>query len=406
MRERDNYFAEIERPPAKVLRSVRHTTGPLSQRGILDIAAQLGFTLHYVTDLPGSTRSVTDLRNRRIYLPQVASGKGHDPRAVVLQTLGHFVLGHEDPADYGDFLRQRVEANYFAAALLMPEKFAVDFLREAKADRALAIDDFRDAFGVSYETAAHRFTNLATHHFGIPVHFTRVHESGVGLQGVRERRRALPGRRDRRDRGAADRAAGGPRGRCSRPRTRTRRSTSSPTRRPAPTGARCTWSRPASGEFSVTVGHAVRARPLVPRRRHDPAHRLALPRPGLLPAAAGRPGGPVGRARLAERAGALAPAGGAAAGHVPRRRRAGRLRVPAAARRRRRVAPGRPAGIEKLHSVSLLLTLFNLCWANSRRSVHQSEDVDTSGGDAPALSHGRPGRPHPGLPSPMKRRAS
>jgi hypothetical protein len=132
-----------------------------------------------VPDLPGSTRSVTDLRNRRIFLPQVASGKGHDPRAVVLQTLGHFVLGHEDPADYGDFLRQRVEANYFAAALLMPERFATAFLREAKADRALAIDDFRDAFGVSYETAAHRFTNLATRHFGIPVHFLRVHESGT-----------------------------------------------------------------------------------------------------------------------------------------------------------------------------------------------------------------------------------
>ncbi|WP_305788932.1 helix-turn-helix domain-containing protein [Symbioplanes lichenis] len=179
MRERDNYFADIEQAAATVLQSVKHTTGPLSQRGILDIAAHLGFTLHYVPDLPGSTRSVTDLRHNRIYLPQVASNKGHDPRAVVLQTLGHFVLGHNDPADYGDFLRQRVEANYFAAALLMPEKFAVQFLRAARADRALAIDDLRDAFGVSYETAAHRFTNLATHHFGIPVHFVRVHESGT-----------------------------------------------------------------------------------------------------------------------------------------------------------------------------------------------------------------------------------
>jgi predicted transcriptional regulator/transcriptional regulator with XRE-family HTH domain len=179
MRERDNYFAEIEQAAAGVLRAVRQQTGPLSQRGILDIAAHLGFTLHYAGDLPASTRSVTDLRNRRVYLPQVASGTGHDPRAVVLQTLGHFVLGHADPAGYGDFLRQRVEANYFAAALLMPEKFAVEFLQGARADKALAIDDLRDAFGVSYETAAHRFTNLATHHFGIPVHFARVHESGT-----------------------------------------------------------------------------------------------------------------------------------------------------------------------------------------------------------------------------------
>ena len=179
MRERGNYFADIERAAATVLLAVRQQTGPLSQRGILDIAAHLGFTLHYVNDLPASTRSVTDLRHRRVYLPQVASGTGHDPRAVVLQTLGHFVLGHADPADYGDFLRQRVEANYFAAALLMPERFAVDFLREARSDKALAIDDLRDAFGVSYETAAHRFTNLATHHFGIPVHFARVHEGGT-----------------------------------------------------------------------------------------------------------------------------------------------------------------------------------------------------------------------------------
>jgi len=179
MRERDNYYDDIERTAAEVLGAVRHTTGPLSQRGILEIAAHLGFHLRYVPDLPRSTRSITDLANRRIYLPQGGVSGGHDPRAIVLQTLGHFAIGHTDPRSYGDFLRQRVEANYFAAALLMPERFAADFLTRAKADRALAIEDLRDAFGVSYETAAHRFTNLATHHLGISVHFIRVHESGT-----------------------------------------------------------------------------------------------------------------------------------------------------------------------------------------------------------------------------------
>ena len=248
MRERDNYFAEIEQAAAEVLRAVRHTTGPLSQRGILDIAAHLGFTLHYVADLPGSTRSVTDLRHRQIYLPQVASGKGTTRARCVLQTLGHFVLGHADPADYGDFLRQRVEANYFAAALLMPEKFATDFLRAAKADRALAIEDFRDAFGVSYETAAHRFTNLATHHFGIPVHFSRVHESGIDLQGVRERRRAL----------SRPTSPGAIEGQpvCRRWAARTVFDAADPYLVVLPvhrhagrarTGARCTWSRRRSG---------------------------------------------------------------------------------------------------------------------------------------------------------------
>jgi predicted transcriptional regulator/transcriptional regulator with XRE-family HTH domain len=179
MRERDNYYAEIEHAAAEVLRAIRHPTGALSQRGLRDIAEQLGFAIHYVADLPHSTRSVTDLRHRRIYLPQARSPGGHDPRAIVLQALGQFVLGHEDPAGYGDFLRQRVEANYFAAAILMPEEYAVAFLRQAKDDRALAIEDLRDTFGVSYERAAHRLTNLATHHLGIRMHFMRVHESGT-----------------------------------------------------------------------------------------------------------------------------------------------------------------------------------------------------------------------------------
>ena len=46
----------------------------------------------------------------------------HTPRTILLQTLGHFVLGHATPRDFADFLRQRVEANYFAAAVLVPER--------------------------------------------------------------------------------------------------------------------------------------------------------------------------------------------------------------------------------------------------------------------------------------------
>ncbi len=61
----------------------------------------------------------------------------------------------------------------------MPEAHVVPALREAKERRALSIEDLRDAYSVSYETAAHRFTNLATVHLGIPVHFLKVHESGT-----------------------------------------------------------------------------------------------------------------------------------------------------------------------------------------------------------------------------------
>jgi XRE family transcriptional regulator, fatty acid utilization regulator len=178
MRDRNNYFAEIERIAGEISAAVDHSGGPLTERGVAELTAHLGFTLHRVPDLPTATRSITDMRHRRIYLPST-DRSAHDPRTIVLQTLGHFALDHADPANYADFLRQRVEANYFAAALLMPEAAAVDFLQRAKAQKALAIEDLRDTFAVSYETAAHRFTNLATHHLGLPVHFMRVGEDGV-----------------------------------------------------------------------------------------------------------------------------------------------------------------------------------------------------------------------------------
>ena len=178
MRARGNYFADIEARAGRIGAAVGRRGGPLTDRGVSAITEHLGFTVHRVADLPRSTRSIIDARHRRIFLP-VGGRAGSDPRTIVLQTLGHVALDHTEPSSYADFLRQRVEVNYFAAALLVPERAAVDFLRDAKEDRALAIDDLRDAFAVSYETAAHRFTNLATEHLDIPVHFMRVGEDGV-----------------------------------------------------------------------------------------------------------------------------------------------------------------------------------------------------------------------------------
>ncbi|MBB2995216.1 putative transcriptional regulator/DNA-binding XRE family transcriptional regulator [Paeniglutamicibacter cryotolerans] len=178
MRESNNYYRDIEAEAQKMLDAVGHSAGPLSHHVAADIAEHLGFSLRFVGDLPHSTRSVTDLKNRRIFLTQ--GGKSdHDPRSVLLQAVGHYVLGHRTPEDYSDFLRQRVYTNYFAAALQMPEKATVDFLARAKSRKELAIEDVRDAFAVSYESAAHRFTNLATEHLGITTHFQKVHESGI-----------------------------------------------------------------------------------------------------------------------------------------------------------------------------------------------------------------------------------
>ena len=178
MRREHNHFPELEAHAVRILEAVRHPGGPLTQRSASDIAAHLGFTIHYVPDLPQTTRSVADLKHGRLYLSSRISAKG-DPRTAVLQALSSRILGHAEPTSYAEFLRQRVETNYLTGALLIPEAHAVPFLQDAKSRRAISIEDLRDAYSVSYETAAHRFTNLATRHLDIPVHFLKVHESGT-----------------------------------------------------------------------------------------------------------------------------------------------------------------------------------------------------------------------------------
>ena len=180
MRSKGNYFHEIEGLAADALDAVGYPgAGPVSPRLLSDMAAHFGFTVHPVMDLPGAARSLTDLRHGRIYIPQRDEFDTRQARTVVLQTLGHFALDHADPADFGEFLRQRVEANYFAGAVLLPERASVPTLQAAKKTRQLSIEDLGEIFGVSYEMAAHRFTNLSTHHLDIPVHFIRSDAEGV-----------------------------------------------------------------------------------------------------------------------------------------------------------------------------------------------------------------------------------
>ena len=178
MRERANYFPEIEKAAASALERSGYSGGALSQGMLMSVVAQHGFSVRFVADLPRSVRSLTDLRSSRLYVKQEPVG-GHSPRAVILQALGHFLLGHDTPRDYADFLRQRVEANYFAAATLIPEAPAVSFLRSAMEHRDLAVEDLVDVYSVSYEMAAHRVTNLISHHLELPCHFVKNDATGV-----------------------------------------------------------------------------------------------------------------------------------------------------------------------------------------------------------------------------------
>jgi transcriptional regulator with XRE-family HTH domain len=179
MREIDNYLPDIERLAEKHLKSAGHVSGALTHRTVSVMAEQLGFELLYVDDIPHSARSVTDLENGRIYLPPASIPGGHGLRSMALQAMAHRLLGHRPPTDYADFLQQRLEINYFAACCLMPESNAVAFLQQAKKDRDLAVEDFRDAFGVTHEAAGMRMTNLLTRHLGIALHFLRADGSGA-----------------------------------------------------------------------------------------------------------------------------------------------------------------------------------------------------------------------------------
>ncbi len=158
------------------------TAGPgaVSERSITDVAAYFGFTIARVQDLPPSTRSISDVGHRVIYVPQRnLTGGTRSARSVIAQTLGHFALGHKDPADFEGYVRQRVEANYFAGAMLAPEKPVVRVLAEAKEREDISVEDLGEMFYISYEMAAHRLTNLITHHFGIPIHFQRSDAEGL-----------------------------------------------------------------------------------------------------------------------------------------------------------------------------------------------------------------------------------
>jgi XRE family transcriptional regulator, fatty acid utilization regulator len=179
MRQADNHLPEIEVLAEEQVRAAGHVSGALTHREVSVMAERLGFELIYVSDLPHSARSVTDLEHGRIYLPPASIPGGHGLRSMALQAMAHRLLGHDQPTDYADFLRQRLEINYFAASCLMPQGDAVAFLQQAKRDRALAVEDFRDAFGVTHEAAGMRMTNLMTRHLGLRLHFLRVDGTGA-----------------------------------------------------------------------------------------------------------------------------------------------------------------------------------------------------------------------------------
>ena len=202
-------------------------------------------------------------------------------------------------------------------------------------------------FSVSYEMAAHRFTNLATHHLDLTCHFVKNDESGIiykayendGLVLPADSTGAIEGQRmcrkwsGRQVFGSADRY--------------------SPYYQYSDTPAGTFWCMAhvdpgAERGSAITLGTGLRELALVPRPGHHQADGVTLPGRGLLPAAAGRAGHPLGRDGLAVGAGPLAHPVRPADRELSGGGRVRRVRVPGPPRRRvawrpGRVWPGRPA---------------------------------------------------------------
>jgi XRE family transcriptional regulator, fatty acid utilization regulator len=189
---RHNYLPDIERLAEDLVQQIGYVRGALTHHQVGEMAGRLGFRIVHVDDLPSSTRSVTDLSHGLIYLPPASIPGGLGLRSLALQAMAHRVLGHDRPRSYDEFLRQRMETTYFAQCALMPETVLVDLLRERQQAKDLAIADLRDAFGVTHETAAQRFTSMATVHLGIPVHFLRVGGDGAIYRGYANDGLVLP----------------------------------------------------------------------------------------------------------------------------------------------------------------------------------------------------------------------
>lgn len=182
MRDINNYRDDLESIGQELSDSVGHVSGALTHREVSRMAERFGLDIIYVEDLPDSARSVTDWKNGHIYLPPASIPGGHGLRSMAIQALAHKILDHQIPASYGEFLQQRLEINYVAASTIVPRRQAVEFLARAKSDRNIAVEDFRDAFGVTHEFASMRFTNLATSHLDIPVHFIRAGGDGAVIK--------------------------------------------------------------------------------------------------------------------------------------------------------------------------------------------------------------------------------
>jgi XRE family transcriptional regulator, fatty acid utilization regulator len=182
--ENNGYLRDVEMAAREALESSGYPgEGPFSSRNLMDLTASIGFELRPIDEMPSFARSIIDTKNNRIYIAQRNELRTRQARKAVLQTIAGFVLNHERDPDLDTFMRQRMEAAYFAAAVLAPEESVVARLMVAKENHDIDVEDVKELFYVSYEMAAWRTANLLSRHLGIDTHLLVSDEMGVVDKG-------------------------------------------------------------------------------------------------------------------------------------------------------------------------------------------------------------------------------
>ena len=128
MREMNNYFPEIETVASDILKVVDYPgSGPVSERILMDVCDYFGFSVKRAENIPHSTRSITDQREKIIYIPQRNDLSTRASRSVVLQTLGHYALQHEVADEIGTYLRQKWNLTILLPQFLHPKNLQLIF---------------------------------------------------------------------------------------------------------------------------------------------------------------------------------------------------------------------------------------------------------------------------------------
>ncbi len=331
MGERGNYFAEIEKAAAEALAPVGYTGGALSQGMLLSVVSHHGFSVRYVQDLPRSARSVTDLRNRRIYLRQESLGHAHAARGAAADARAL----RARPLDAGR-LRRLPAAAGRGQLLRRGRARARAGGRDSSCARPRTPGTSRWRTCATCSRCRTRWPRTGSPTWrpttsALPCHFVKNDEGGIiykayendGVVFPADPTGAIEGQRmcrywsGRQVFTAADRFS--PYFQYS----------------DTPSGTYWCTALVDSGRergFAVTLG--VRYEDSRWFRGRDTTIRTTsgCPAGRVLPAAAGRAGGALGGHGVAVGAGALARAAGAAVGQLSRRRRVGRVRVPGPAR--------------------------------------------------------------------------